>query len=232
MAPEIDGFGGTEPKKGMGVFGKVAIGCGLVVLLCCVGLGYCGYQFAKLVPLGREIAGATGSETGKLLAQAREKSDWTQPEEPATSAERIEVFLHVREGLYERAVKVASRGKELEEMEGSFFKKFAAAREFLEELVPIRKDYARALVEEGMSDGEYSYLFRLVCMSGIIGEEPDLSSHFRDDLEGFSEVPEDTRTLVEGYADRFADTPVTEADAIILGIRADEFSPDAGRRKE
>ncbi|MCZ6690655.1 MAG: hypothetical protein O7H41_13760 [Planctomycetota bacterium] len=231
MAPEIDGFGGTEPKKGMGVFGKVAIGCGLVVLLCCVGLGYCGYQFAKLVPLGKEIAGAPGSETGKLVAQAREESDWTQPEEPATSAERIEVFLRIRERVYGRAVEVASDVKELEEMEGGFFKKFEAVREFLEKLVPIRKDYARALVEEGMSDDEYSYLFRLVCISGIIGDVPDLSSHFLEDFEGFAEVPEDTRTLVEGYADRFADMPVAEADAFILGIRADEFTTDARPRK-
>jgi hypothetical protein len=247
MAYEQDIGGAPPAKAGMSPWLKLAIGCGAFLLLICVicvaGMVYLGVKAGqwgeKIQAQMQEIDGAEGTEVGKLLAQAETENTFTEPAPPSATAERIEVFFKVRERSLEKARAVEADLSAMEDMDkkqepsfGDVAKIFETIFGFFESWAEVRMDFATALVEEGMSEAEYTYLFRLMCLSGLVEmDDPEYVEDIEIEIDGLQEVPPEVQALVQGYADRLKKEPVTSADALILGEGSEQIARSQGMQE-
>lgn len=235
MDANAGGFDAPGEKKGMGTLGKLAIGCGAVLLLCCVGLSYCG---VKLVQFGKEVAanlleveGAPDTEVGRLLALAASENPFEEPAAPAAAADRIEKFLLIRERVYPRAKGLAESAALKEEKGVGPLQAMEDFRQVCADWAAIRQEVARAFQEEGMGQGEYVYLFRLLCLSDVVEVERDLKGNYPLLMQGIKDIPEEVKSAIRGYEERLLKLPVTDADCVILGWGAAAFKQGKGVKK-
>jgi hypothetical protein len=187
----------------------------------------------------QEIEGAEGTEVGKLLAQAEAANAFTEPSPPSATAERIEVFFKVRDRALEKARGVEADLSAVEDMDkqgepslSEVARVFETVFNLFENWALVRKDFAAALVDEGMSEAEYTYLFRLMYLSDLVElDAPDYVGDFEIEMDGLEEVPPEVQALVQAYAERLQREPVTSADGLILGEGSERLARSQGMQE-
>lgn len=227
MAPGPEEFGAPTERKGMSTLAKVGIGCAIVALICCL---FAGYGLIKFIGWGKEIQehmqevmAAPGTEVAALLAQAEEGNPFTEPDVPTATAERVETFLGVREQVLPSARGWEEFMEQAEAGEVGGWDAFKKGMAMFEDWAGVRKAFGRALTEKGMSEAEYVYLFRLAYLSGVVEVEDHLEGQMRFDVEGFGDVPEETRAVIGGFSDRIAENGISFGDVFILGQDPQRF---------
>ncbi len=196
------------PDEGMRILKKVLIGCGIVagllVLTLIGGSVFVASWVKKEMPDFEQVEKSRDA----LLDQYGAREDYVPPLDGQLDAERIEVFLAVRESLLTTRTEIASRtdaffarAKDQDWDNRSFFQKIGEAfnmarggiglfREGME-YVGVRAEH---LLDEGMGEGEYTYLYSLMVYSWL---EWDALEQLGDDWfieHDMEEVPEEFRT--------------------------------------
>ena len=228
------GAGSPAEKKGGLPLGKIVAGCLIVLLLVCVAGGFFGL---KLVKWGRavhasqqEILAVEGSEVAGLLAQAKEAAPFDEPESPTTTAERLEVFLGTREQVHPSGATVLAAWDAIERYPDlGMFEIWEKAVPTFDQWAETRKEFAAALVSGGMSEGEYTYLHRLVFHSGIVEGAILEGKGNVIELEGLEDVPEETKVTVLRFEERIQAKPSGKVDRFILGLGVEGFVAAAGQ---
>ena len=228
MTAEAEGFGAPAEKKGMGTFAKVAIGCGILLILVCGVLGYMGFRLMKFgMVLGQhaeEISAAQGTETRELLDQANTENPFTEPDPPSATSVRLEAFMAVRQEAHSQAQGALEAQEAFEKGPSGVREAFDMIKDTFVKWAAARKGFAQALIDGGMSESEYIYLFRLAYLSNIVETDEDVLAEIFVQLPPIPDVPEATKEVVRSFADRIAAEGVSAKDEIILGFGADEWA--------
>ena len=143
---------------------KVLTGCGigcLVVIVLAVGVSYMGYRWVRETTEAVEEAGRIEHELEDRYGPVR---DFVPPAEPGVPADRMEIFLAVREGLSEERAELetAVDGLAAAGDGGGVASGLRAARAGVG-LAPLTLGFAnarnRALLDGGMGMGEYTWIY-------------------------------------------------------------------------
>jgi hypothetical protein len=145
---------------------KVVTGCSigcLLLLLLSFGLTWMGYRWAREAADVVEATGRVGAEVEKRFGEVR---DYTPPPSFGVPADRMELFLAVRDALAEPRAALEDTVADLESDagRGGVLGSFRAARSvigmapLIVELIGARD---QALLDHGMGLGEYTWIYWL-----------------------------------------------------------------------
>ncbi len=157
------------------------IGCGLFLLVLVA-----GFMVVKtVIGNGKEVE----ASYEQLTAEFGSAEDYTPLPDGSIPAERMEIFLSVRETMGESADKLAHILYMLDdedgvEVEASGFEKVKAGLQMLPRLMDFLKTRNAMLLEQGMGNGEYVYIYSLAYFDYLDKPVADGSSLNMSDSEG------------------------------------------------
>lgn len=227
-------------SDGWSTVGKgCVIGC-VVVVAVVVAVGVGGYLFVRDTVGGLETAAETRRELEQRFGRSR---DYVAPAAGAPSAERLEVFLAVREAMAPQRAEVETAVAAIARAQGGGAAEgLRAARAGfglatgLGELLAARN---RALLEQGMGPGEFAWLTALVFAPQLratfeppppVEATPEGSVTFRMDGDlGFDdarrELHRSIRTMIRNRLD--AESPEELTPAWRAALEAELAALDA-----
>jgi hypothetical protein len=141
------------------VVGGCAIGCAVVVLGV-VAAGFGGWKAVQGMVRGMESAGEARAGLEHQLGRVR---DWTPPLDGRIPADRMEVFLAVRDDLTQPAASLSSLLATLDGPEGDkttpgALRVMQAGFQFLPTMGAYCEARDRALLDAGMGPGEWAWI--------------------------------------------------------------------------
>ena len=190
------------------------VGCGLILLVTLMVGGGMFMAVRKVVKEGESI-----EESYEVLAaDYGQPEDYTPTASGAIPAERMETFLAVREAMKPAAEKLARTIHILDdddgvEVEASGFEKVKAGLSIIPSVLGYLKTRNETLLENGMGNGEYTYIYSMAYFAyldkevadgpnvKLTGEEKD-SNGFSFDLEGETLTKEEREQEIRYYLHR------------------------------
>ncbi len=178
----------TAKKWGIGC----SIGCG-VVLLILGGIGTCGYVGVKKIV---DRADTMGETFDQLDAEFGEPREFTPPVDGRIPADRMEVFLSVRDEMVVARDDAAGILRILDDDEsardvGTIVAKIKAGVSLIPSMMNYLDSRNSVMLEQGMGLGEYQYIYSLAYFD-YLDKEPADGPSFRlngpDDEEDADKV--------------------------------------------
>jgi len=154
---------GTGKKWALGC----GIGCGIFLLIGALVVG--GGIFA-----GKRIAGRADQMEAsfeQVQAEYGDPSDYSPAADGRIPADRLETFLAVRADMAETRDKLATDFLILDGEQGGTIDKIKAGIRFVPGLFDFIEDRNRVLLEQGMGQGEYQYIYALAYY-GVMHMDP------------------------------------------------------------
>ncbi len=183
--------GGSGWLKGCG------IGCAVVLLLLIL-IGVGGGLFVKRTV---DSVRATGDAIDALEEEFGNAGDFTPAADGRLAAERIEVFLAVRDDTERRRRSTAKIFSTLDsEGRGGVLAKIRAGMKLLPALKSYVDDRTEAMRRHGMGPGEYAYFYGLIYYGWLEfspGDGPDFRISGDDDDHDFSAEDVREERLIE-----------------------------------
>lgn len=218
------------------------IGCGVIVVLF---LLLCGTG-AFLVKDTIQSFRATEVSNENLVAVYGQIEDYCPPADGRISAERIETFLAVRSGMdsiyldMEKGIDDFTQDiRDVQDSDKSFWKIVGIIRKGFSALPGLANFYTvrnEALLEAGMGDGEYLYLYITIYYAYLgksITDGPEFKIFGRDENGNRDWSDDESETVEEVQAQR-EDAIITKSRRLFLiwldcQLESLEASGDSGR---